>query len=180
MKQKIHIFGASGAGTTTIAQSVCQRINYRHFDSDSYYWLPTEEPFTAERPLEECLTQIQGDLSHCERWILSGSLTGWGDALIPNFDLIIFVYVQEGQRMERLKKREYERYGTEIYPGGKRFEASEAFLAWAGAYDAGTQTGRSLVKHETWLEKVDCPIIRITNDSLANSVDTVIKAIKES
>ena len=40
MKKHIHIFGASGSGTTTISQKVCGHTGYSHFDSDSYFWLP--------------------------------------------------------------------------------------------------------------------------------------------
>ena len=39
MKKHIHIFGASGSGTTTISQKVCGHTGYSHFDSDSYFWL---------------------------------------------------------------------------------------------------------------------------------------------
>ena len=40
MKKHIHIFGASGSGTTTISQKVCGHTGYSHFDSVSYFWLP--------------------------------------------------------------------------------------------------------------------------------------------
>ena len=35
MKKHIHIFGASGSGTTTIAKAVSERLGYAHFDSDN-------------------------------------------------------------------------------------------------------------------------------------------------
>lgn len=44
MKKHIHIFGASGSGTTTISQKVCGHTGYSHFDSDSYFWLPPPHP----------------------------------------------------------------------------------------------------------------------------------------
>jgi len=46
MKQKIHIFGASGSGTSSIAQAAAVKLGYQHFDSDNYYWFLTTEPFT--------------------------------------------------------------------------------------------------------------------------------------
>ena len=179
MKKRIHIFGASGSGTTTIAKRVCNAINYMHFDSDNYFWLPTSDPFTLERPREERLHLLEEDLKKCDYWILSGSLTGWGDALIPLFDLVVFVYVPQDVRLERLRKREYDRYGDEILPGGNKHEISTAFLDWAASYDAGTQNGRSLPKHEKWLEGIECRIIKIVNNLLEDSVNEVVKAIRE-
>jgi adenylate kinase family enzyme len=177
MKKRIHIFGASGSGTTTIAESVCNKIDYSHFDSDNYFWLPTNNPFTEERPQEERIYLMENHLSNCNRWILSGSLTGWGDALIPLFDLVVFVYVPQDIRIERLKKREYERYGDTVLLGGSRYKDNEAFLEWAAAYDMGTRNGRSLPKHEKWLECIKCCVIRVVNDSLEDSISKVIKAI---
>ncbi len=179
MKQRIHIFGASGSGTTTIAKNVCSHLDYKHFDSDNYFWENTIKPFTIERDRNECLELMQTDLLNFDKWILSGSLCGWGDILIPNFDLVVFVYVPQEIRIERLKLREYERYGARILPGGDRYENSKDFIEWAAAYDSGTRNGRSLSKHRAWLTAVKCPVIEVVNYDLENSVEQVILAIEK-
>jgi adenylate kinase family enzyme len=179
MKQRIHIFGASGSGTTTIARGVCEKTGYRHFDSDNYFWAPSDEPYTIERPRDECLRLMEHDLRSSEQWVLSGSLAGWGDVFIPLFDLAVFVYVPQDIRLDRLEKREYERYGEEALQGGARYESTRAFLEWAAAYDAGTHNGRSLAKHEKWLEAIKCHSMRITNISLDESINAVVKEIKK-
>ena len=179
MKRNIHIFGASGSGTTSIAKLLSNRLGYTHFDSDTYFWMPTANPFTMQRPSEECLELMKKDLSSTESWILSGSITGWAEELVPFFDLVVFVYVPQDIRLDRLKKREYERYGDEIFVGGTRQKAAKEFLEWAASYDSGTFIGRSLTKHEKWLEGLSCEVLRIENDSLEESVDTILKAIKK-
>ena len=123
IKNRIHIFGASGSGTTTIGKAVAEKLGYTHFDTDSYFWLPTEEPFTEARPTEERLRLMQTDLLRVDNWVLSGSLNGWGDPLIPLFDLVIFVYVPQDERIRRLKIREHKRYGDDTSIGGARYEA---------------------------------------------------------
>lgn len=178
MKKRIHIFGASGSGTTTIAKIICHALDYQHFDSDNYFWLPTNEPFTVERPREECLHLMQDDLVSHDKWTLSGSLSGWGDNFIPLFDLVVFVYVPQDIRLERLKKREYERYGDKVFLGGAKYEDSKDFLEWAAAYDTGTRNGRSLKKHEKWLQEIKCPVVKITNYILEDSINTVLESIK--
>jgi adenylate kinase family enzyme len=177
MRKRIHIFGASGSGTTTIAKIACEKITYKHFDADDYFWLPTKAPFTAERPRDECLQLMENDLLKCDKWVLSGSVTGWGDIFIPLFDLVVFVYIAQDTRLERLRKRERERYGNAILPSGSRHEESEAFLEWAAAYDTGTRNGRSLPKHEAWLKQINCPVLRITNNVLNDSLDAILNAI---
>ena len=177
MKQHIHIFGASGSGTTTISKLVSQQLGYRHFDSDNYFWLPTVEPFTAIREQNECLEMMDKDLSENDKWVLSGSIANWGNILIPHFDLAVFVYVPPEIRLQRLENREFERYGEEMLPGGRLYEKSQEFLLWAAKYDKGTGNGRSLERHENWLNNINCSTLRIDNIDLKESAEAVVDAI---
>lgn len=177
MKKRIHIFGASGSGTTSIGKAVCNELGYRHFDSDDYLWLPTAEPYTVMRSPEEYIGLINADLTSNESWILSGHVShGLADVLLPLYELVVFVRVPHDIRMERIKNREFERFGDEIFPGGKRYEHSQEFLEWAAGYE--TETGRrSLQAHEKWLASVKCPILKITNDSFEESVKKLLDSI---
>ncbi len=79
MKQRIHILGASGSGTTTIAESVCSMLDCAHFDSDNYFWENTKEPFTVERNRSECLQLMQTDLLNSDensRFNLNSAIGG--------------------------------------------------------------------------------------------------------
>ena len=178
MKKHIHIFGASGSGTTTISQKVCGHTGYSHFDSDSYFWLPTPDPFTVTRGRGDYVALMDRDLNSSPHWVLSGSVTGWYDELVSVFDLIVFVYVPTDIRVERLRRREAERYGDAILPGNSRHQASAEFIEWASAYDSGTRSGRSLSKHEAWLKTAACPVLRIVNLGLDKSVESVLHAIR--
>lgn len=179
MKHHIHIFGASGSGTTSIAKAASGELSYLHFDSDDYFWLPTENPFTVERSEDERVGMMRKDLSGNTDWVLSGSVVGWADILIPYFDLVVFVYVHQDLRIERLKKRERERYGDAILPGGNQYEKTQAFLDWAAKYDSGTRNGRSLIKHEALLKNIKCPVVKIVNNNLQESIRIVVESICE-
>jgi len=179
MKNRIHVFGASGSGTTTIAKVICEKLGYQHFDTDYYYWRQTEMPFTETRPIEERLQLMKVDLTSHDKWVLSGSLDGWGNPLIPLFELVVFVYVPQDVRVERIIQREHERYGKEVLPGGNRYESAKEFIEWAKGYDSGLLTGRSLPRHEKWMTGISCKIIKITNLSLEDSINTVINAIED-
>ena len=175
--QRIHIFGASGSGTTTIAKNISEKFGYEHFDTDNYYWYPTEMPFTEARPVDERLQLMKTDLENHDKWILSGSLDGWGDPLIPLFELVIFVYVPQSVRIERLRERELKRYGKEALSGGSRYESAKEFIEWAAGYDSGLLPGRSLLRHEKWIAGLECEVIKIINISLSESINLVINSI---
>ena len=41
---RIHIVGASGSGTTSLAGELATRYGHRHLDTDDYFWLRTVPP----------------------------------------------------------------------------------------------------------------------------------------
>jgi adenylate kinase family enzyme len=131
MTNRIHILGASGAGTTTLGRALSERLQCPHFDTDDYFWLPTDPPFIAKR--ETALRQqlLMDDLTIHDAWVLSGSLCGGGDVAIPLFELVVFLWIPQNIRLERLRQREIERYGKRIMAGGGMYEQSQAFLDWA-------------------------------------------------
>lgn len=160
---RIHITGASGSGTTTLGRAVASALAVPHHDTDDYIWRPTEPPYAELRPAAERLRLMTEMFLPRARWVLSGSLQGWGDPLIAQFDLVVFITIAKELRLQRLRVREVTRYGAEaVAPGGARHRETEDFVAWAAAYDEGdTATSRTLAKHEAWLSDLPCPVLRL-------------------
>lgn len=178
MISRIHILGASGSGTTTLAKALSNELGYKHFDTDDYYWASSKIPFTRIRPIEERQSLLKKDLEKHDSWILSGSLCGWGDVFIPFFELVIYLWIPRDIRISRLKKREKERYGSAIETGGNMHESSSEFIRWAAKYDEAGVEMRSKKLHERWLSRLECPILRIErNTTLKESVNIVMNII---
>lgn len=182
MAYKIHILGAAGAGTTTLGKALAERLNVAYFDSDFFYWQQTPDPFTVARPKDERMRLLQEQSAGLEGWVLSGSVCGWGDALIPQFTHVVFLRLDPQVRLHRLHQREVQRYGDQILEGGSRHENSVAFLAWATRYDEGNHSLRSLRRHETWLKALTCPVIRLdaTHHSVEGLRDQLILLLSSS
>src|SRR5262249_36604311 len=90
-----------------------------------------------------------------QRWVLSGALCGWGDHVIPRFDLVVFLWVPSAIRLARLRAREQDRYGAAaLAPGGPHHQRYPAFMAWAAGYDQGGLEIRSRHLPESWLSRL--------------------------
>ncbi len=179
MKQLIHIFGASGSGTTTLAKAICAKTGFEHLDSDNCLWAPTDPPFTTKRTPEERLALLRRDIDAAEHIVLSGSLVGWGDPLIPYFTLAVRLYTPTEIRMERIEKREYARFGPRILAGGDMYEQHLAFLAWAAAYDTAGEEQRSIRQHDLWQKKLSCKLLVLDGSQPPDALaDTVIGALR--
>jgi adenylate kinase family enzyme len=159
MIHRIHILGASGSGTTTLGRALAERLQCPHFDTDDYFWVPTDPPFTQQRERTERQRLLMNDITAQEAWVVSGSLCGWGDVAIPLFELVVFLSIPYEVRMARLRQREHARFRERILPGGDMYESSQAFLAWSASYDEGGLDIRSRPLHEEWLGILPCPII---------------------
>lgn len=179
MINRIHILGASGSGTTTLAKALSSHLNYEHFDTDDYFWEPTNPPFQKKRDIIERKKLLKDKLNSAEQWILSGSLCGWGDEFIPYFDLVIYLWIPQNIRLNRIIERERRRYGKAIEIGGTMHDSHLEFIKWASEYDTGDTNMRSKALHEKWISKLKCQVLKIEEDiELEEKVNRVLEMIR--
>ena len=161
---RLHILGASGAGTSTLGRELAAGTRHPHFDTDDFYWLPTSPPYQTPRPRSLRRALLQNSVA-APSWILSGSLCGWGDVFIPAFTHVVFLSVPTDVRVRRLQSREVQRYGkTAIAPGGTQFQQHGQFMQWAASYDDGDLSMRSRQLHDQWLRQIRCPTLILEGD----------------
>jgi adenylate kinase family enzyme len=174
--KRIHVFGASGAGTTTLGRAFAAATGTPHFDTDDYYWTRTEPPFQTKRPPHERLLLLSRALDDAgDAWILTGSLVGWGDLLIPRFQLAVFLSLAQDLRLQRLRDREVKRYGAErLAESGDRADAHAAFISWAAQYDHGGLELRSRARHERWIATLPCPVLRLDSAGLVSELTAAL------
>jgi adenylate kinase family enzyme len=176
---RVHIFGASGSGTTTLGRALAARIEAASLDTDDFYWKMTDPPYREPRSREARFRELQEALAEHGSWVLSGSLCGWGDPLIPLFELVVFLWVPTEVRIARLRAREVREFGAEaLAPGGSLHRNHEEFIAWARDYDTGGLDMRSLSRHEAWLARISCPTIRFEGEvTVANQVSRILEEL---
>lgn len=160
--RRIHITGASGSGVTSLGRALADALAISHHDTDDYFWRPTAPPYREMREVADRLRLMREMFLDGPDWVLSGSLDGWGDPIIPLLDLVMFLYVPTAIRIQRLRVREAQRFGPEaVAPGGSMHQKAEEFIEWASHYDDGTQAGRNLARHQAWLAKLPCRVLRL-------------------
>lgn len=159
---RINIVGASGTGKSTLAKALSERLGVPLFESDDYYHLPSDPPYSKQRPLKDRLRLIKRDLGGCPSWVLSGCVAGWGGDPGISYSLVVFLYVPPQLRLERLLQREQARFGARILPGGNMNRTHSEFMEWTAGYDSGAAGGgNTLPAHRAFLEGLDCPVLRL-------------------
>lgn len=157
LRSRLHVMGASGAGTTTLARAVADRWAVPHADADDYFWVPSDPPYVEKRPEAERVALMEMVFLPREAWVLSGSVLGWGDDVVASCDAVVFLTLDPDERLRRIEARESVRRGGRVVDPA----AWAAFQEWARGYDDPTLEGRSRVAHEKWLAGLDCPVLRL-------------------
>ncbi|MGO8052052.1 ATP-binding protein [Rhizobium leguminosarum] len=171
----IHVMGASGSGTTSLGRALAEKLHIAHLDSDDFFWLPTDPPFTTPRDADQRIRLLLDEAARHDGWVLSGSALKWGRPIEPFYDLIVFLRIDPELRMTRILTREIARYGNRIGPGGDMAVKSGEFLEWAASYDTAGPERCSLAAHEQWLETQTAPVLRL--DSSQDIDDLVAEAL---
>ena len=171
----IHIFGASGSGTSSLAKAICDKTGFRLMEVDDYFWMPTDPPFTNRRNSIERAILMQKDIDAFRNVVIAGSATGWGDFLIPQISLALRLVVPMDIRIDRIKQREFIRFGDRIGHGGDMHNQHQAFLEWASKYDEGGLDIRSKAQHDEWQKKLTCDLLILDGTKPINElVDEVL------
>lgn len=176
-KNIIHIYGASGSGTTTLGKRICSELDYTFMDTDDYFWLPTNPKYIEKRDIVERIRIMKDDIFNSENAVISGSLMDWGDVLIPQFTLVVRIETNADIRIERLKNREKKTFRERIEVGGDMYDNHIKFIEWARLYDTGDIYMRSKAKHDKWQELLQCKQILLNG---ASDLDYNFKLIKEA
>lgn len=173
----IHIYGASGSGTSTIGEAIAKEYGHKHMDTDDYYWIPTNPPFTTKRNVNERISLMEQDIKSNDSVVISGSLSGWGDVFIPYFELAIRVVTPTEIRLERLKEREYRHFGNRILEHGDMFKEHNSFIGWASEYDTGDEYMRSKAMHDKWSRLLLCEQVMVDG---SRPVDEILDILSQS
>jgi adenylate kinase family enzyme len=171
----ILVLGAAGSGTTSIAKRLSNLLNLKHIETDDLLWSADgAEKYSSRRNYLDLRKLVESTILSSPRWVISGSLCGWGDEIIHRLDCVIFLDVPVNVRLERIKHRE-----NQVVPMGNLNEHENEdrfnnFYQRASLYDSDSKGLRTRVLHEEWLAGVNCNIIRLSGTT---SVEEAVSMI---
>ena len=117
MKPLIHIYGASGSGTSTLGRYLAEQFQYAFLDSDDYFWLPTDPKFTTKRPIEQkVLTQFDECGASVETVVLlsKGEIDSKKIRVEFSLEDMDTSGFQQGATYEQIKGRVLEQTGLKV------------------------------------------------------------------
>lgn len=127
---KIQIIGGSGTGKTTLGEYVAEKEGLRWIDTDRYIW--KGDRFTESYAVEERLAMYGRDMESSEGYVASGSVYAWCKDGFNDRKLLVFLFLDEDLRLQRLRARETQRNSP--FSLDENGEMTNEFLEWCQTY----------------------------------------------
>ena len=156
MGSVILVCGLNGAGKSTMAKALAERLNLRFVDIEDIYFSRQDNPdypYEKSRPYEEVVSMLTS-IVNSENDIVLASVTGkFGDEFVSHLKCAICIEVPREIRLKRVHDRSYLRFGEKSCNGGDYYEQIKSFHDFCASRD------ENLVND--WLSTICCPIVRV-------------------
>ena len=149
----IIVFGANGAGKTTLGRELARILSFKHMDIEDYYFEKAAIPYTKPRAREECEALMLADVEKHRTFVISAVIGNLGDAIPQLYELAVHISAPHELRMERVKMRSLEQYGSRVLKGGDMYEKEQEFFDFVDS--------RPLTQIDEWAKTLACPVIHV-------------------
>lgn len=152
---RIIICGGNGAGKSTLGKSLAEALGYPFMDIEDYYFPKTEENYlyAVTRTKDEVSRLLLEDMRKHEHFILASVKGDYGAEVESLFTCAVFLHVPKEIRMQRVKVRSFQKFGSRMLSGGDLYEKEKAFLEMVEK--------RPETMAEDWLGATLIPVIRL-------------------
>ncbi len=130
--QRIHVFGNSCSGKSTLAALLAERMNYPLVELDAINWQPNWVGLNATDP-----TEFERRIAHAtsgDRWVVAGSYSRFSQNVFwPKLETLVWLDLPMPKLVARMLRRSWRRWRTgELLWGTNREDFWAQLKFWHG------------------------------------------------
>lgn len=151
----IILCGLNGAGKSTLGKALAEKLDFHLIDIEDVYFPKTnpDYPYASPRTRDEVEKILLHEMKMHENFILSSVKGDYGEDIYSFFQYAILLDVPRDIRLQRVKERSFQKFGSRMLSGGDLYEQEEKFFRLVASRDENTV--------EEWVKFLRCPVIRI-------------------
>ena len=169
----IIICGLNGSGKSTLGKALAERLNFYFIDNEDLYF-PKTNPnyiYSSPRTREEVEKILFYEMKEHENFVFASVKGDYGKNIYPFFRYAVLINASTDSRIQRVRNRSFQKFGSRMLPGGDLYEQEEKF------FDLVKSRSESTV--EEWIQSLKCPIIRIDGTkSIEENVELIIAQLR--
>lgn len=127
MPNGIIITGLNGCGKSTVCKLLAEKIHYYGMDVEDYYFIKSDIPYSKFHTHEQTKELMLSDIAQHNSFVLATVNCDWGEEISSMCKLAVLLKAPLDIRMERIRKREYEKFGDRVLKGGDLYESQNKF-----------------------------------------------------
>ena len=166
----ILVCGLNGAGKSTVGAALAKELDFYFIDIEKLYFPKTGAPYiyAAPRTRQEVQQLLYDEIRAHENFVFASVKGDHGEAFRSFFRYAVLIHAPKDVRMQRVKNRSFQKFGSRMMPGGDLWEQEEKFFDLVRSRDESTV--------EEWVQSLRCPVIRVDG---TRSVKENVKFVTE-
>lgn len=168
----IQICGLNGCGKSTLGKALAEKIGFHFIDNENLYFTRAsiDEPYSNPKSRADVERLLIEEVGRYPDFVFAAVKGDYGKDMISMYDYIVMMEVPKNVRARRVRNRSFQKFGNRMLIGGDLYNQEEAFFQMVDS--------REDEFIETWLQMVNCPIIRVDGTKpIEDNVEYIIKEI---
>lgn len=128
----IQICGLNGCGKSTISRVLAKKVGFHFIDNEDLYFSETDanNPYANARTREAVEKLLINEVQKHSNFVFSAVKGDYGDEIISLYSYVVLVEVSKEVRLQRVRKRSFQKFGQRMLLGGDLYESEEFFFNW--------------------------------------------------
>lgn len=169
----IVVCGLNGSGKSTLGKALAEKIGFHFIDNEALFFPQTDAKYlySAPRSREEADIIFDNEIKSHDNFVFAAVKGNYGKEILPIYHYAILIEVPKNIRMQRIKERSLQKFGSRMMVGGDLYEHEQAFFDMVNARD----------EHyvEDWVQTLYCPIIRVNGTrAIHDNLAFILEKIK--
>ena len=162
----IIVCGLNGSGKSTLGKALAEKLEIHFIDIENLFFQQTASNYSSglSRSDKEVEKILLNEVVTYKNFVFAAVKGAYGKDVLSFYNYAVLIDVPKEVRLERIKQRSLQKFGSRILPGGDMYEKT--------FYDkVSSRTGRYV---EEWMQSLECPVIRVDGTRSINENITYI------
>lgn len=165
--------GLNGCEKSTLGRALAQKIGFHFIDNEELFFTrnAADEPYQNPRSRAEVEKLLMEEVRKHGDFVLAAVRGDYGKEILPLYRYTVLMEVPKEIRMERIRNRSFQKFGSRMREGGELYEQEEAFFR--------TAASRPEDYAAAWTRTLDCPVLSVDGTRpVDENVEWIVRQMK--
>ena len=168
----IMICGLNGAGKSTLGKALAEKLGFYFIDNEDLFFPKTDAHYiyASPRSREEVEKLLLHEIRVHENFVFAAVKGDYGEDILPFYQYAVVIDVPKKIRLQRVKNRSFQKFGSRMLSGGALYEQESAFFDMVRS--------RTENEVEEWVQALRCPVIHVDGTlPIEENIDSIIERL---